>query len=86
MANKVQLVEQLKQENKHLRLELQQIKTLGVSDAFRQIGFTPLEPVTDQGHGKQLAIQSEHKYGQKTDGGFFMTETEDFRGQNSSPL
>lgn len=41
MAHKVHMVEQLKQENKVLRLELQQIKTLSSSDAFRQIGYTP---------------------------------------------
>lgn len=97
MASKVQMVEHLKQENKSLRLELQQIKIQGHSDAFRQIGFTPglLDQSTDQ--GKPLALMSEQQnmensgyLQRKKDGGFFMTQTDDFadhQGNNrSSPL
>ena len=85
MAHKVHMVEQLKQENKVLRLELQQIKTLSSSDAFRQIGYTPykLETSADQGHGRQLAIQPEYAASVEThkkQEGFFMTETHDFGG------
>jgi hypothetical protein len=74
-------------------LELQQIKTLSSSDAFRQIGYTPLkmEASVDQGHGKHLAIQAEQQLSLDTNRkqeGFFMTETQDFgiHNQQNSPL
>jgi hypothetical protein len=93
MASNIQAVEKLKQENKSLRLELQQIKVQGVSDAFRQIGFDP-NASQDQGHlTQQLAIQSEHhstiddsiRKSPRPAGGFFMTETDNFNERDRSP-
>jgi hypothetical protein len=100
IATTVHTVEKLKAENKSLRLELQQVKVQGYSDAFRQVGFTPglLDSSTDQ--GKPLALMSEHDaqvhtlddsgyHQKKQEAGFFMTETEDFGGvmrDRNSPL
>ena len=38
-AGKVEIVERLKQENKNMRLELQELRAQGMSEGFKQIGF-----------------------------------------------
>lgn len=39
MANKIDLVEKLRQENKTMRIELQELRAHRTTDAFQQIGF-----------------------------------------------
>jgi hypothetical protein len=62
-ATQVQTVEKLKAENKNLRLELQQVKVQGYSDAFRQIGFAPAPSDMNTSQERitegQLAIQNQ---------------------------
>jgi hypothetical protein len=38
-AAKVEVVERLKQENKVMRIELQELRAQGMSEGFKQIGF-----------------------------------------------